>query len=372
MHNIYIASLGGNKLPRRNMDPRTKKLAEVLVNHSILINKDDIIEVSCGHEAKDLALEVTRLILQKGAYPRVNCGIPGMSYTYLKYATDEQLAKRPELRIYEAKKINGTISIGTEYNTKELTGIDPKKIAIRRKATRILTEIALKKDNWVICEYPTNALAQDAEMSLQEFEDFAYKACLIDWKKQKAIQGKIKKVLDKGKEARIVGRNTDIRFLIEGRTAIPCFGERNMPDGEVFIAPVETTTEGHINYDFPCVYMGKEVDDVKLEFKQGKVIKATAAKNEKFLHEMLKMDKGAKYLGEFGIGTNFGINRFIRNILFDEKIGGTIHLALGMAYKKGGGRNNSILHWDMIKDLRNDGAVYIDGKLLEKKGKFSI
>ncbi|MFT4303240.1 MAG: aminopeptidase [Candidatus Woesearchaeota archaeon] len=354
------------------MDIRIKKLAEILTNHSLKIKKGDIIDINCGAEAKDLANELSKLILLKGGFPRINCSIPGFGYTYFKYASDEQLSAKPELRIYEAKRIAGTISIGTEYNTKELSNIPPEKIALRRKATKPISDIIIKKDNWVLCELPTNALAQDAEMSLEEFEDFVYSACLRDWKKEEKIQENLKKVLDKGKQVRIIGPNTDLTFSIKGRQGIKCFGKRNMPDGEVFIAPVEDTTEGYIHYDFPvCVY-GKEIDNIKLEFKNGKVVKATATKGQDLLQKMIKLDAGACKLGEFGIGTNFGIKKFIKNILFDEKIGGTIHLALGMAYPEGGGRNKSALHWDMIKDLRKGGQIIIDGKVIQKNGKFII
>jgi aminopeptidase len=354
------------------MDPRISKLADVLTNHSLIIKKNDIIEINAGHEAKDLVNELAKRILLKGAFPRVNCGIEGFSYTYFKYASEEQLKSLPKIRMYEAKNIHGSINIGTEYNTKELSSISPDKLALRRKVTRKISDIILKKNNWVLCEFPTNALAQDAEMSLQEFEDFVYGACIRDWKKEEKRQDLLKKILDEGNEVHIVGKNTDLKFSIKGRQGKKCFGRRNMPDGEVFIAPVEDSTEGYINYDFPVCTMGKEIDNISLVFKKGKVVKATASKNQELLQKMIKIDSGACKLGEFGIGTNFGIKKFIKNILFDEKIGGTIHLALGMAYKEGGGRNKSALHWDMIKDLRKGGAVYIDGKLIEKDGKFMI
>lgn len=354
------------------MDPRIKKLASILVNHSIKIKKDDIIEVNCGPEAKELVNEVAKLILLKGGFPRISCGVEGLSYTYFKYANARQLSAVPELRIYEAKKIAGTISIGSEYNTKELSSINPEKMVMRRKATKLISDIILKKNNWVICQFPTHALAQDAEMSLGEFEEFVYKSCIYDWNKEEKRQEKLKKILDKGSEVHIIGNKTDLKFSIKGRTGNKCYGTRNMPDGEVFVAPVETSTEGYILYDYPvCVY-GKEIDQIHLEFKKGKVVKATASKNQEFLRKMIKLDPGACMLGEFGIGTNFNIKKFIKNILFDEKIGGTIHLALGMAYKEGGGKNKSALHWDMIKDLRKGGAVYIDGKCIQKNGKFTM
>jgi aminopeptidase len=209
-------------------------------------------------------------------------------------------------------------------------------------------------------------------MSLDEFEDFVYNATNIDWKKESKKQDKLKRILDKGKMVRIVGEDTDLSFSIMGRKALKCDGKHNMPDGEVFIAPVENSTNGKIAYSYPAIRLGKEVDGIKLEFKNGKVVKFSARKNESLLRESLNIDSGAKRLGEFGIGVNSGIKKFIKQILFDEKIGGTIHLALGMAYKEGGGRNKSAIHWDMIKDLRKGGSLYIDGKLIQKNGKFVI
>ena len=354
------------------VDPRIAKLADILVNYSIKIKKGDIIQVSAGIEAKPLVLEVAKLMVKKGAYPLVHTEMPGLGYTILKYASNDLLKKYPKIAEFEAKTVAGSIGIGSDYNTRELTNIDPKKMALRRKVTQPISEIYLKKDNWVICEYPTNALAQDADMSLEEFEDFVYNATNQDWIKEEKRQTKLKAILDKGSMVRIKAADTDLRFSIKGRTAIKCCGTRNMPDGEVFLAPVETSTEGHIKYTYPAIYSGREVDGIYLEFKKGKVVKATATKNEKLLQAMLNTDKGARYLGEFGIGVNFGIKKFIKQILFDEKIWGTVHLALGMAYKEGGGRNDSALHWDMIKDLRKGGEIWVDDQLIQRNGKFTF
>ena len=354
------------------VDPRIKRLADILVNYSTKIKKGDHIELNFGVEAKELALECYKLILKKGAFPIPHAGVPGFAYEYYKNATSEQLQAKPKLGIFEAKLSDGSISIGAAKNTKELSNIDPKKIGMRRKATKQISDIYVKKNNWVICEFPTAALAQDAEMSVSEFEDFVYGACLQDWKKEEKRQTKLKKILDKGKHVRIVGPDTDIQFSIKGRQGIKCAGDRNMPDGEVFIAPDEMTVEGHIKYSYPAIRGGREVDGIYLEFKKGKVVKASAEKNETFLKEMIATDKGSCRLGEFGIGTNYGIKKFIKQILFDEKIGGTIHLALGMAYPEGNGKNKSAVHWDMVKDLRKGGAIYIDGKCIQRNGKFLI
>ena len=354
------------------VDPRIKKLADILVNYSIKINKGDTIELGFGVEAKELALECYKLIIQKGAFAVVNPSVQGFSKAFYKYASDEQLKRFPKLAMEEVKYCAGSIGIGAEYNTREFTSVDPKKIAIRRKVTQPISDLHIKKDNWVICEFPTNALAQEAEMSLEEFEDFVYTACIQDWKKEEKRQKNLKRVLDKGNTVRIVGEGTDLTFSIKGRQASLCAGTRNIPDGEVFIAPVDDSAEGYIKYTFPAIYGGREVCGIFLRFHQGKVVEAKAEKGEEFLKEMIATDEGSCRLGEFGIGVNYNIKKFIKEILFDEKIGGTIHLALGMAYPEGGGKNKSALHWDMIKDLRKSGAVYIDGKCIERNGKFLI
>ncbi len=351
-------------------DQRIKRLAEILTGYSIRIKKGDIIRLNFGIAAKELAHECYKLILRKGALPVTHVIVPGFAYSFYEFAGERQIKRITKSAFSEAKESAGSISIGAENNTKEFTNIIPKKLALRSKAVNPLSEIYLKKNNWVGCEFPTDALAQEAEMSLSEFEDFLYNATNIDWAKESKRQDKVKKLLDKGKEVRIVSKDTDITFSIKGRTGIKCCGKRNMPDGEVYAAPVENSVNGYIRYTFPAIKSGKVVEDVYLEFKHGSVIRATAKKNQDFLKAMIATDKGSKYLGEFGIGLNYNIKKFIRNTLFDEKIGGTIHLALGMAYKRGGGRNESAIHWDMIKDMRNGGALYIDGKLVQKNGRF--
>ena len=353
-------------------EARIIKLAKILTDHSVKIKKGDLIELSFGTEAVPLALECYKNILRKGALPAIHCVPSGFSYAYYKNASDEQLTKTPVIAMIEAKKADGSISIGAPLNTRELTNIDPKKMAMRAKAVRPVSELYLKKNNWVICEYPTNSLAQDADMSLVEFQDFVYKATNIDYKDLSNKQTKLKKILDKGKEVKILAPDTELTFSLAGRQAIKCDGKRNVPDGEVFIAPVENSTEGYITYSFPAIKGGREVDGIRLEFKKGKVVKATATKNEEYLKQMINIDKGAKFLGEFGVGMNYNITKFVKQILFDEKIGGTIHLALGMAYKEGGGKNESALHWDMIKDLRDGGCVYVDGKCIQRNGKFTF
>ncbi|MFZ3073387.1 MAG: aminopeptidase, partial [Thermodesulfobacteriota bacterium] len=225
---------------------------------------------------------------------------------------------------------------------------------------------------WILCNFPTQALAQEADMSFAEYEDFLYGATNIDWGKVKKEEEKLKRVLDAGKEVRIVGVDTDLKISIKGRKAIACYGERNMPDGEVFLSPIEDSAEGYVYYEMPAIYQGREVTGIRLRFRKGKVVEASADKNEAFLLQMLDTDKGARFLGELGVGVNYGIQQFSKDILFDEKIGGTVHLAVGRSYEEAGGKNKSAIHWDMIKDLRRNGAIYIDGKPVQRNGRFLI
>ncbi len=352
-------------------DQRLKKIADILVNHSTKIKKRERVIISSGVEAKPLVLELYKQIIKKGAYPKIKLGFTEMNYIYYKHASTTQLKHFPKITFQELKQCHAMITIGSNNNIKSLSNIDPKKIAIREKILDPFRPVHLSK-KWVLFYYPTPALAQEAEMSIEEMEDFIFNACLIDWKKQEKKQRKLKSILDKGNKVRIIGNKTDISFSIKGRQAIMDYGINNMPGGEVFMAPVETTTEGHIYYEFPAIKQEKEVTDVYLEFKKGNVVKFSAAKNEKLLKSMINLDKGARRLGELGIGFNPKIKKFVKSTLFDEKIQGTIHLALGNAYKEGGGKNTSALHWDMIKDLRKKGEVRVDNKVILKNGKFKL
>lgn len=352
-------------------DHRIIETAKILVEYCNNVKRGDKVIIDSSSTATPLIKEIYKLCIQKGAFPRVNIGLPGLTKVYYDYASQEQLEHFPELAMQEAKYGDIFISIGAPSNTRSLTNVDPKKIATRSKITNLISEEILKK-KWVIFYYPTNAQAQEADMSLEEFEDFVYSATIQDWEKISKEESKLKEVLDNGKEVQILGKNTDLRFSIDGRKAVKGDGKNNMPCGEVFIAPIEKTTEGHIEYSFPAIRASREVDGIRLKFNKGKVIEASAIKGEKYLKECLEMDAGAKYLGEFGIGFNPNIQRFVKNILFDEKILGTVHLALGRAYKEGGGTNMSALHWDMIKDLREEGKIIVDGKVIQDKGKFLI
>ncbi len=354
-----------------------EKWAKLLVRYSLKVEKGSVIKLRGPVAAGELITKVYEELLRAGAFPRVSSQLPGMSEIFFKNAKKEQLSTLSPIDLYEAKKIDGIISIGGQNNTRELSGVDPAKQVMAMKASKPLSDIILKKDNWVITLFPTAAHAQDAQMSVADFEEFVGKAMFLDkanpisaWKTLSRNQQKLADRLTRTKKVRIVSSDTDITLNIAGRKGVNSDGHRNMPSGEAFTSPVEDSANGYICYTYPVVAYGREISGIRLEFSEGKVVKCNANKNEAFLKKMLDTDKGARFLGELGIGTNYGIQNFIKNILFDEKIGGSIHLAVGKSFENCGGKNKSALHWDMIKDLRKDGELYFDGKLIQKNGRF--
>ncbi len=349
-------------------EERVRRLAGILVRHSVKAKKGEIVRISCGELARPLALEVYREVLRAGAHPLLSVGFEEAGRIFFEEAGDAQIAHLPPTKLYEAKRIDADIVIVAPGNTRGLSHIPPKKLAERRKATRPISEIVLRRVRWVLTNYPTESLAQETDRSLPEYEKLYFRAVEQDWASMAAMFRRAKRILEKTDRVRIVGKETDLAFSIRGRTAIPCAGEFNMPDGEIFTAPVENSVEGRIHYEFPAIYGGREVSGIRLAFRKGKVVEASAEKNESILKEMLDADPGARFLGEFGIGANAGVTDFTRDILLDEKMGGTIHLAIGRAYPESGGRNVSAVHWDMIKDLRGEGDLFLDGRSALRSG----
>jgi aminopeptidase len=345
-----------------------KRLAEILVRQSVKAKKGEIVRISCGELAKPLALEVYREILRAGANPLWNVGFEEAGRIFYEEAGEEQLRHLPPTKLFEARKIDADVVILAPSNTRSLTGVAPKRIAERRKAVKVLSETILSRVRWVLTNFPTEALAQETDRSLEEYEKLYYSAVEQDWGAMARTFAKAKKVLDGTRNVRIVGKETDLSFSVAGRKAIPCAGEFNMPDGEIFTAPVENSTEGKVFFEFPAIAGGREVAGIRLAFRKGKVVEASAEKNEAYLKEMLDADPGARVLGEFGIGFNAGVTEFTRDILLDEKMGGTIHLAIGRSYPESGGKNRSAIHWDMIKDLRKEGDIFLDGKAALRTG----
>ncbi|MBU3897053.1 MAG: aminopeptidase [Nanoarchaeota archaeon] len=357
------------------IEDRVKKFAKILVDYSGFVKKGEKVMISGETHEQELLKEIYKLCILKGAFPSLQVGIPGLTHFFYTHANKKQLTKFPEAYWNEIRKTKKYIGIGAPLNTREMTNVDPGKMVMRSKIVKRIGDYVVNskpKIYRVTTDFPTNALAMDAEMSLDEYEDFFYGACFLDWK---AMSKKLKKMcttLNRGKVFRIVSKDTDLTMKIYPKSFIMDDGHENMPGGEVFGAPIKLSTTGHIKFTFPAVRQGVEVNNIYAEFKNGKCIKATADKNEKFLNKMLDTDAGARYIGEIGIGMNPKVTKFTKNLLFDEKIINTIHLAFGMAYKECGHPNDSALHWDIVKDLRKDGKVFLDGKLVFKNGKWLI
>jgi len=362
-------------------DVRIERLARLLVEYSLGIKGGDQVLLRATTLAQPLIRTCYLEVLKRGAHPLVRLSFEGQNYLFYRYAREEQLSFVSEIDRGTARTVNGLIAILSEPNTKELTNVDPSKVAIARAAQReirdTLDERELKGEfAWVLAPYPTQAFAQDAEMSLLEYEEFLFAACGVDqedpvayWKEVSTRQEWVRERLHGVRELRYMGPDTDLTLSVEGRKWINCDGKRNMPDGEVFTSPVGASVEGFIYFDYPACYSGVEVQGVRLTFREGRIVEARADKGEDFLNKLLDTDEGARYLGEVAFGLNHNIKRFTKNILFDEKIGGTIHMAAGAAYPETGGTNRSGLHWDFIKGM-DLGEVYADGELIYKGGRF--
>lgn len=358
------------------MDARIRNLAKTLCHYSLRAQPSDNIAVNSSPAAAPLVEALYEELVRAGAYPLIRMVPENASELLFTHGHDHHFDQVSKVEKAIVRNLDGTAYIYSSTNTRGMSGIDPMLQARQAKSSRALKDQLLKK-KWTLTLFPTAAYAQDAEMSLRAFEDFIYSATFSDiddpvkaWQRLRDKQEKLIGKLEGARDVRIVGPDTDLKMSIEGRTFINSPGVHNMPSGEVFTGPVENSAEGYIAYDFPVVNAGREIDGIRLVFREGKVVDASATKNEDYLLQMLDMDPGARRLGELGIGTNYRIDRFIKNILFDEKIGGTIHLALGASYPETGGRNKSALHWDMIKDLRKGGALYVDGKAIQKDGQF--
>lgn len=362
-----------------------EKLAKLVVNYAVHIHKGDLVQIVGAANAQDLIKEIYReTIIAGGHVIKTNYTLPGMSEIFFKYADEEQLTYVDPSEMDFAKRLTKSIFIFSNFNTRALTNIPPEKQtkyqSAKNKPRKIFYERAGKGElNWTICPFPCHALAQEASMGIDEYTEFVYKALALDkenpvahWKGVEEKQDKIIKILDQGKEFHIVGEDTDLKLGIKGRKWINCCGHENLPDGEVFTAPHEDDVNGTIRFTYPGIYMGQEIENIWLEFKDGQVVDYDASKGKNLLAKVLELEN-AKILGELAVGTNYGIQKFTKNMLFDEKMGGTIHLALGNGYPESGSKNESPIHWDILKDMKSeDSIIYLDGKEIYKAGKWLI
>lgn len=365
-------------------DYRVKNLAKIIVEYCLSVKPKDRVAVIGSTLAEPLMLAMQREVLRAGGYPHLIATFPGADYIRYSEASDNQLEYVSPIMKMAFEEFECLASLYSMANTRALTNIDPAKQGRVVKAQaeimkRYMERAATGELKWAVTMFPTNAHAQDAEMSLAEFEDYVYSTMYADTdnpvKEWRRIHDEQQRYVDwlSGKKKLVVkGPNVDLTLSIKDRAFINADGVNNMPSGEIFTSPIEDSTEGWIRFTYPAIEMGREVEGIELKIEKGKVVKATAKKNEAFLLEMLEVDKGARYVGEFAIGTNKRINRFIKNILYDEKIGGTIHMALGAGFEEIGGKNKSGIHWDMICDMRDGGQIFVDGELFYESGEFKV
>ncbi len=365
-------------------DARISKLADLIVNYSINVQPGEQVVIRSLTTAEPLLNALYTEIVEAGGYPFLALKFPETDELFLKNASDKQLAHPSDVEQYVVENFDALIMVRGETNTKALNSIEPRKLMLSRQAEaplmqKMMMRAAAGNIKWVSALFPTSAYAQDAHMSLREYEDFVYHACMPDmndpvgyWRGVENQQARIIDWLKGKQQVHLVGKDTDLTLSIEGRCFANACCKNNVPDGEIYTGPVEDSVNGHVSFSYPAIYNGHEMAGVRLWFENGRVVKAEADKNEQFLLETLETDAGARSLGEFAIGTNYGIDRFSGQILFDEKIGGSFHLALGNSYPETGGKNKSTIHWDMICDLRSGGSIEVDGELLYKNGKFKL
>jgi len=365
-------------------DIRIEKLANLLVHYSIQVKTGQTVAIHGENVTAPLVNAIFKEVLLAGGHPVVIPRSMVTSELLFTYGAREQIEYLDTVSRLIAETYDARVTILGGENSKALTNVVPEKLVWRDKAMADLLKIMMQRTargefKWVIAPFPTASMAQDAEMSLREYEDFVYRACMPDqddpvayWQKIALEQKRLVKWLEGKEKIHIIAPQTDLWLSIKGRIFESCAGERNIPDGEIFTGPVEDSANGKVYFTYPAIENGHEVTGIHLTFENGKVVEASAEKNEEFLLKTLDTDEGARYLGEFAIGTNEGIRQFTREILFDEKIGGSFHLAIGSGYPETGSVNESAIHWDMVCDMRASGEIWVDGQLFYQQGKFLI
>jgi aminopeptidase len=363
-------------------DPRLRQLADVVVGYSTEVREGDVVRIDGNLPTLPLIREVYRACLRAGAYPAAALIVDETVEALLEEGSDEQVEWVPLDTRWNLEHGDVWIAFDGPENTKHMSDADPAKVARRLLGrepyqTRYMERTARGEFRWILCGYPTEASAQAAGMSLSQFEELLYRAAFLEaddpvgeWRAFGARLERIGELLEGTSELRVVAEDTDLAIGVGGRTWLRADGKFNLPDGEIFTSPIEASAEGTIRFSFPAMTRGREVEDVRLRFEGGEVVEATAGRGEELLRELVGMDDGARRVGEFAFGMNEAVSEYTGNLLLDEKIGGTIHLALGRSVPRTGGTNVSALHWDMVCDLRRGGEVYADGELVYRDGAF--
>ena len=365
-------------------DQRADALAQILVRYSPKVEKGDVCVIQAATTAEPLIQAVYEEILRAGGHPVMNLSTEGAQAAFYDLASDDQLDWVSPTARWGVEEADVRIAIIADANSHALSQADPARQVRAQRARKPLMETSMRRSaagehRWAVTLFPTHAHASEAEMSLADYEDFYYAACLATdddpvtaWQRQSDEVKRLAEWVEDREEVHVTGPGTDIKLGVAGRHWIPCVGDHNMPDGEFFTGPVEDSVEGEVSFSFPASYGGREVSGVRFRFEGGKVVDASAERGEEFLIQTLDTDDGSRILGELGIGTNYGISTGTKEVLLDEKIGGTVHMAIGMAYPESGGTNDSAVHWDMVCDLREGGSVTVDGDELQRDGRFVV
>jgi len=368
-------------------DPRITNFAKVLVERCTRVKPGDRILIEATTAAEPLVRELYLQILEKGGHPVPLLQLPDMFFPghedlLVMHGNDSQLDFLLPLQKLAYDQFEGRVRVHSATNTRSQTSVDSSRLQRRSNSTGIITGTQMRRGaegafKWVTTLYPTDAYAQDAEMSFEQYADFVFRAVHANeadpvayWKKVEADQQAAVDFMEGKGQVILRGPNVDLTLSVKGRKFLNSCGTHNMPDGEIFTGPVEDSVNGWVKYTYPAIYQGVAVEGAELTFSNGQVTQAHADKNQDFLLKMLESDAGSRYLGEFAIGTNFEIDKFTGQILFDEKIGGSFHMALGAGYPETGAKNKSAIHWDMICDMRTDSEILVDGELFYKNGKF--
>jgi len=372
-------------------DPRVERLATLLVGYSTSLRPGDRVLLEAETAAEPLVRALFERALEAGAHPHLAISFAGQDTftgfddSLLRLASEEQLDHPATFHELAYRQFESRIRIYSSSNTRMLMQADRGRAARRARAVQEVTRTQMERGargefRWVTTIFPTVGHAHDADMSLGEFEAYVYRACHVDggddpiayWRNFGERQDRLAKALAERHRVEIRGPDCDLRLSIAGRRFNSSCGTHNMPDGEIFTGPVESSVEGWIRFSFPSVHKGNEVEGVELTFQQGQVVAWRAQRNQSHLEQMLNTDPGARYVGEFGVGTNPALQHLTRNLLLDEKMGGTIHLALGAGYPDTGSQNRSAIHWDMLCDMRRESEIRVDGDLVYQNGEFCI
>jgi len=353
-------------------DPRFDRLAKLLVEYSTRLKRNETVLIETFDVPDEMSIALVRAARRVGAVPFVQIQRSRVNRELALKATERQLNLTAVHELTRMKKMNAYIAIRGSNNITELSDVPSEQMKLVAKKMRPVNDQRVQKTKWVVLRWPSPSMAQLAGMSSEAFEDFYFEVCTLDYRKLQPGMRALKKLMEKTDRVEIKGPGTDLRFSIKGIGAVICGGDRNIPDGEVFSCPVKDSVQGHVLFNAPTIYQGIAFDNIRLEFRDGKVVKATGNQTEK-LNRILDSDPGARYIGEFSLGFNPHVLQPMRDILFDEKIAGSFHFTPGQAYEDADNGNRSQVHWDMVCIQRPDyggGEVYFDGKLIRRDGDF--